>query len=100
MPREESKHELLNPLDSGNENFETEFEGGEEKEPKAKRKKRRVAKQKKQHNTNQGATKDLEKQVDMCLKLMNKAKRIVEEYNKVFQKVQTCYSPDVSLATR
>lgn len=99
MPKEESKHELQNPLDSGNENFETEFEGGEENDPKPKRKKRRVAKQKKSVPEH-GAPKDLNSQIDMCLKIMNKSKRIVEEYNKIFQKVQTSYAPDVSLTAR
>lgn len=96
--KEERKQDMNNPLSSDNEDNKTEFEGGEETDQiKPKKRTKKVIKRKKKIP---GKSKDINSEINMCVSLMNKARKITEEYNKIFQSINKNMNEDISMETR
>jgi hypothetical protein len=94
------KGENSNPLDSDPEN-KSIFEGGEEESPKPKREKRKkIIRRKKKNIDIESKQKDINRDIDVSIKLIDKAKKIIQEYNKIFCNLHSAFPENMSIATK
>ena len=104
------KHNVddTNPLESGNdESLDTDdnaFEGGDDETEqsnnnKKSKKKRIKVKRKKVTSKSNAIGKDMQKEIELCTKLIGKARRITNEYSKIFSKVEK-HATGLSLGTK
>lgn len=89
------KHEMTNPLNSD----DNEFEGGDDQSDKPRKRKKRILRKKVKESKEQ-KNKDITLEIQMSLKLMLKAKKITDEYSKIFQNLEKNMPKKMSLATK
>ena len=86
--------EKSNPLESIDEDDE-QLEGGEE----TKSKKKRVTKKKIKRPVKEVHT-DLNEEIKFWLRLMSKARQIIDEYSKVFGNIESTFDETISISTK